>query len=339
MQINYHVLNNSVILNFDGKTISVNKDDSRYNSVLQAIKDDKLETIPDLVDYEKQFSKGDIILKNGLLHLDNQPMPECLSDRVLQFQKENIPFDYLIKFAKKLALNPSFNSRQQLFKFLEHNGHPITKNGNFIAYRGVTSDFKDCHSRKFDNSVGSICEMDRESVDDNPNNTCSSGLHVACYDYAKGFGHTMIEVEVDPRDVVAVPTDYNGTKMRTCKFKVVNLCKQLREEPLYEDYDDSVDQDWVDSEDIEEEVLDNHLNDDFVDEPELLQRFNRKVDSSFIERLEYRNGNLTVTLTNGRVIRYLEVEDFVANGLLNAPSIGRYYIFHVKEQYDTKDIN
>jgi hypothetical protein len=230
--VSYHVLTGSVVVSFDGKLFSINKDDGRYSSVVEAIRSGNLDTIPELVDTVSFLETSNLKLVNGLLWLDGESLPDAISDRVLAFQKEQLPIEHLVKFARKLRLNPSFNSRLQLFKFLEHNGHPITTEGNFIAYRGVTADFKDKHTGKWDNSIGSICEIERSKVDDNPNNTCSTGLHVACFDYAQGFGERLIEVEVDPRDVVAVPTDYNGTKMRVCKFKVTNICDNIRTESL-----------------------------------------------------------------------------------------------------------
>jgi ribosomal protein S27AE len=124
-----------------------------------------------------------------------------------------------------------------LFKFLEHNGHPITTEGNFIAYRAVRGDFLDKHTGTMNNAVGNVVEVPRSQVDDNPNNVCSHGLHVATLEYAKGFGTSgdrLLDVEVDPSDVVAVPTDYNGTKMRVCKFKVVAESKGLIDKPLVE---------------------------------------------------------------------------------------------------------
>jgi hypothetical protein len=333
MQVNYHVLSNSLIINFAGKTISIHKEDSRYNAVISAIKEDRLADIPNLVDYENHFT-GALQLKNGLLHLDGTALPNCLSDRVLQFQKENLPYEYLIKFARKLQLNPSFNSRQQLFKFLEHNGHPITPNGNFIAYRGVTEDFKDCHTRTFDNSVGSVCSIKRSQVDDNPNNTCSRGLHVACYEYAKTFGQQMIEVEVDPRDVVAVPTDYNGTKMRVCKFVVVNECKGLREESLYNDYAENVEIEDDFGESVAYKVT-SEMDDDILDSPETLTslpRFSRKVkDSSTVVQIEYRDNNLTVHLTSGNTYRYYGVPNWMANAFMNSASKGKYFTEVIKD--------
>ncbi len=78
-------------------------------------------------------------------------------------------------------------------------------------------------------------EIDRSKVDDNPNNTCSHGLHVATLSYAQDFASgddKLLDVEVSPSDVVAVPTDYNGTKMRVCRFKVVAESQGLIDKPL-----------------------------------------------------------------------------------------------------------
>lgn len=231
--VNYHVLNDSIVLNYNGKTQVVAKGDGRYDAVLECIKGGDLDSIPAVVEIERGFSDSGIELRDGLLYENDAPLPSELSDRILKFKEQGLPYAPLFCFWDNLKRNPSFNARKMLFKFLEHNGHPLTQDGCFIAYRGVTEDFKDCHTKTFDNKPGSICEMNRDLVDDNPNNTCSSGLHVACFDYAKGFGPKLVEVKVNPSDVVAVPTDYNGTKMRTCKFEVVQECENLRSELVY----------------------------------------------------------------------------------------------------------
>ena len=221
MKINYSVLNDSIVLNYGGKTVVVASDDKRYDGVLACIREERLQDIPETVEIERRYNGEGIELKDGLLVANNEPLPAELEARILKFRELKLPYAPLLAFWENLKKNPSFNSRQALFKFLEHNGHPLTTDGCFIAYRGVTDDFKDVHTKTFDNKVGSVCEMPRSAVDDNPNNTCSHGLHVACFDYAKGFGSKLIEVKVNPADVVTVPTDYNGTKMRVCRFEVV----------------------------------------------------------------------------------------------------------------------
>ena len=232
--VNFLYLDNSIIVNFKGETHTIRKGDAKFTMVEELIVSGELEKIPDVLTFKSTFDHIEgMELKDNCVFIDGEALPEILNLRVLQYMEKRIPFDSLIRFARKLRKNPSLNSRKMLYKFLEHNGHPITEEGNFIAYRGVTNDFKDRHTGKFDNSVGAVCEMPRSQVDDNPNNTCSEGLHVACYDYAYGFGPKRIEVEVNPVDVVCVPADYDGTKMRVCKFRVVAEAESLRDEPYY----------------------------------------------------------------------------------------------------------
>jgi len=253
--MNYIILPQSLILNHEGITTTINKADGRYDQVLQKIKEGKLDEIIPLLSISTSLSERGFEIIDGIVHVDGDALPDSLSARVLDFFNNNLPFEPLLKFWAKLKNNPSFNSRQMLFKFLEHNGHPITTEGNFIAYRAVRNDFLDKHTGKINNSVGNVVEIDRSKVDDNPNNTCSHGLHVATLCYAQGFAtgdDRLLDVEVDPSDVVAVPTDYNGTKMRVCRFKVVAESQGLIDKPLVtssyelpeveiEDEDDSTD--------------------------------------------------------------------------------------------------
>lgn len=233
--VNYHLLKNSIILNFNGKTFTINKSDTKFEDIIKAIKENKLELIPDIVDVEAKMKKSGFDYKNGSVLVKDEPMPEELTDRILEHTKMGISADIFHKFWANLKENPSLQSRKMLYKFLEANGHPLTEDGCFIAYRGVTSDFKDPHTKTFDNSPGSICEMKREDVDDNPANTCSRGLHVAGYDFAKGFDKITVEVKVHPKDVVSVPNDYNGTKMRVCKFEVMKVCEKPITAPVYKE--------------------------------------------------------------------------------------------------------
>ena len=233
--MNYIILPQSLILNHEGKTTTINKADGRYDQIIQKIREGKFEEIIPLLSIADSLNERGFQVIDGLVYLDGEALPDSLSERVLDFFNNNLPFKPLLKFWSKLKNNPSFNSRQMLFKFLEHNGHPITTEGNFIAYRAVRNNFFDKHTGTMYNGIGEIVSISRSKVDDNPNNTCSHGLHVATLCYATNFacsGDILLDVEVDPADVVAVPTDYNGTKMRVCKFKVVAESQGLIKKPL-----------------------------------------------------------------------------------------------------------
>ena len=252
--VNYHALDNSIVVNYDGKTETVHRGDSRYAKVFKAIQEKRFDDVPDLMDTTKRFTEYGLEIVDGAAHIDGDSLPVELSKRIVTFVEQDLPKQALLNFWRNLKKNPSFRARKMLYKFLEHNGHPLTEDGCFIAYRGVNNDFKDLHSGTFDNSPGAVCEMPRSQVDDDPNNTCSTGLHVACYSYANSFGPKLIEVKVNPADVVAVPNDYNGTKMRVCKFTVV----REGEKELTEDYYNS-------PEPEETEEIDYYTDPEFVD--------------------------------------------------------------------------
>ncbi len=64
--------------------------------------------------------------------------------------------------------------------------------------------------------------MPRNEVDENSEVTCSQGLHVASYSYMDHYpGERIVICKVNPKDVVAVPADYNNAKMRVSGYEVV----------------------------------------------------------------------------------------------------------------------
>lgn len=206
----------------DGKTEFVDMETDLGKKCLEFYQKGDEASIAAAIAESKLLGNGVEESENGKILVDGVEMDIELAGKVREFKDKGIPFDYLINLAKKINSISSYHVRQQLYGFLSHNGHPITKDGNFIAYKKVSSDYKDLHTGTIDNSIGSIVEMDRSLVDDNPNNTCSSGLHVASYEYAQGFGSgRMLICEVDPSDVVSVPVDYDQMKMRSCRYKVV----------------------------------------------------------------------------------------------------------------------
>ena len=93
-----------------------------------------------------------------------------------------------------------------------------------------TPTFTDWHTRKSTIMLGEAVAMPREECDNDPNNTCSSGLHVGAPGYVAGFGgnsktNYILACLVSPMNVVAVPYDYDFEKMRTCEYLPYAICK------------------------------------------------------------------------------------------------------------------
>jgi hypothetical protein len=141
---------------------------------------------------------------------------------MIEMLQEDFPVAPLVNFMENLMQNPSMNSVNELYGFLEKNNLPITSDGHFLAYKKVRENYLDCHSGTMDNSVGKIVEMERNQVDDVADRTCSTGLHFCSEDYLNHFGGERIMiVKVNPRDVVSIPSDYNRSKGRACRYEVV----------------------------------------------------------------------------------------------------------------------
>jgi hypothetical protein len=223
----------NITVNYNNQTHIVSRSSPLAAQLLDAIKEKRYEDIPDLVSAATaitNYGKGDFRVDAGQVFVGDFAVPTFLSDKIIRFKGDGLPHEPLVNFARKLQNNPSYRSVNELSKFLEANDHPITEDGNFIAYKRVKGDFKDIHSGTFDNSVGTVVSVPRNQVDEDSNTTCSYGLHVANWDYAhtkfassNSSTDVMLEVEVDPAHVVAVPSDYANSKMRVCEYKVLGV--------------------------------------------------------------------------------------------------------------------
>jgi len=223
------ITDNNITVNFDGQTHIVPRKDSLATRLIEAIRSGNQDEIPKLISVAKrvvEFGRGNFEVQGERIMINGVAAPAVLGRKILQFMNEGLPADPLIKFAENLLKNPSYRAVNELFQFLEKNDHPITDNGCFIAYKKVRKDFKDGHTGTIDNSPGLTVEIPRNQVNEDPTQTCSYGLHVANWHYANniysaGEDPNMLEVEVNPRDVVAVPVDYDQAKMRVSRYVVL----------------------------------------------------------------------------------------------------------------------
>ena len=236
MTINLHIMPQSLIA-IDEITNTIPATDPRYNKILKVLSngfdEDKIREILNFKDGSDKEDRIEVKLEEDTITIDKIEMPTGLRKSFLDLQRRHKPRAYLLTFWDKLQKNPSRRSIEMLFQFLEHNGHPIMADGCFIAYKAVRMDLTDHHSGTNEHKVGKILRMERKEVNPDPNETCSTGLHVCSWGYLKEFhsdDSRYFEVLVDPVDVVAVPNDYNGTKMRVCAYKIYKEIKNKRKE-------------------------------------------------------------------------------------------------------------
>jgi hypothetical protein len=177
---------------------------------------------------------------NGRVLFDGAEIDNSLTKQIVRFLEEGYGFEPLVAFMENVMDNPQPHSRQQLFNWLENHDFTITDDGMIVGYKGVAKEGDsyrsissgtetvyvdgEPHKGRIPNPVGAVVNMDRSLVQHNPSVGCHRGLHVGTYEYANDFAQgALLEVHVNPRDVVSVPTDCNWQKVRTCRYTVVNV--------------------------------------------------------------------------------------------------------------------
>jgi hypothetical protein len=245
----------------DGKQHTILASNPLFASAVSAFQIKDLDALMLALDPSRKFLNlyakyEQIEVKDGSVFVDGETISSVVADRIINFLADGIDCLPIFKFITRLQLNPSKRAVDELYTFLEHKNLPYTESGTFLAYKAVRNDFTDKHTGKFFNGVGEVLSMPRNKVDDDKNVGCSYGFHAGTLKYASEFAcgsDKMVLVEIDPADVVSIPTDCEFQKLRTCRYKVVAEYERPLDKHVYEsrfstENDDDVDEEWDDDE-------------------------------------------------------------------------------------------
>jgi hypothetical protein len=264
------VVNNGVAFFIGTKNYLATRDHPRFVNIVEAIRAQDYDRAILLLDEKEALSyykptSEDFALENGLVFLDGKPFTREVSDKVANLVRDGMSPEPLERCLRKLRLNQSASAQREALLFFVANGFMIHEDGDIIAYKKVSEDFRASHpnldgSYNY-NTVGAVIEMPREDVDDRRDVTCSFGLHAASLDYAQSFGGSRLMVlKINPKDIVSIPSDYNNQKMRCCRYEVISEIQSenlrttgLPKKEVYSDADLGVDSGVVP--DPEEEVV------------------------------------------------------------------------------------
>ena len=268
---------NSLTVSVEGKTYTINSGHPSWRQAIESLKRKDYLALKDLVSVQKAFCSftGDKVkVIDNQVFFNGEPINSYLSEKILSFMEKGLPHESLIKFLERLMANPSRRAVTELYSFLRHKSLPITDDGTFLAYKSVRSDYTDHHTGDFNNSIGNTLEMTRNNVCDDHNQGCSIGFHAGSLEYASSFGgadSVLLIVEIDPADVVSVPSDCECQKLRTCKYKVVakydgplpeHYTKDAQS--AYDPQDDSEDEEYDEDSDWDEDEESDDESEDQV---------------------------------------------------------------------------
>lgn len=230
----YIIQGDNIVIVIDGTPHTINKTHMTYAKVVEAIKAGLWDQVKQLINPAKvlvNYSRGNLSVVNGELMWKGKPFHNALATRIVKMLEEGFNVDPMVNFMNNLMQNPSKRAVDELYDFLEKNSLPITPDGCFLAYKKVREDFKDVYSGTMDNSVGCVVSMERNMVDDNRDNTCSTGLHFCSHSYLASFGgRRVVIVKINPADVVSIPSDYNNAKGRACRYEVIGEVPNIAED-------------------------------------------------------------------------------------------------------------
>lgn len=232
----------------------------KFSEIVEAVNDKNVTKLASLSSSSVYFNLG-LQIVAGKVIFNDWEINGVLAKRLLSVFEYKLDGAPWVKFVENLYRNPEQFSRDELYLWLEKSDMPLTEDGCFIAYKVVTSDYMDRHTKTFNNNVGQIVSVARESVDANRNRLCSTGLHFCSKNYLPSFyqaGDRVVLVKVNPADVVSIPSDYDNSKGRCWSYEVVDEIE----------YDDVAGKDWVAVVDysVVEELENEELNNivDFV---------------------------------------------------------------------------
>lgn len=204
---------------------------------------------------ERAFQKitERVAVEGSTVLFDGDPIHSAEAAAIIRFLDEGLPVEPLAHFLEKVRTNPEPGSVEQLYEWLRRHAFSLTEDGDIIAYKGVHGDRRSTLSGGatvngervegyVPNEDGSVIELPRSAVEFNPAVGCSTGLHVGTHSYASNHAAICLEVHVNPRDIVSVPTDCDAQKVRCCRYTVVreieseytSACPSLAAEPEHE---------------------------------------------------------------------------------------------------------
>lgn len=251
----------SLVSNEDAKALTVyvngemklaTSDHPRWDDILNGVLAGD-ESVVDLFDPAKAVAQRfesiteRVSVAGSTIYFDGDPVDNSLTKQVVRFLDEGVEdFRPLVNFFEKVVQNPEQHSREQLYDWVSRHDVTVNPDGDLVLYKGVQKTqrlgvdqinvYQSGHSGtaivdgktyvgKIPQWVGAVVEMPRSEVHHDPTNGCSTGLHASssaqlAASYS-GQG-TILEVVVNPRDVVSVPHDgYN--KVRVNRYRVVGV--------------------------------------------------------------------------------------------------------------------
>jgi len=138
----YIINSNGIVLFIDNKPFKFERGSMQYAKILEKFdlpEDEQDAAIRQVIQKTSPNAEknGFKISPESVSYLGEE-LPESLADKVRDIHEEGLPLSLFEKFWENLQLNPSSSSVRELYEFLSYKELPLTEDGCFLAYKGLT---------------------------------------------------------------------------------------------------------------------------------------------------------------------------------------------------------
>ena len=233
-----HIINEKTITAIiDGEAKVVSSSHRNFAKIKKALITGDFDSVPNLIDEGNALvgiGGGDIQVVGGVVKYQGRDIPNYQAQKLLSMlrdgRKDIEPFK---NFIRRLMENPSARAREEFARFMDFAELPFDSEGYVFAYKGLNGDYWSIRGNKntrvlkgkvnekgqIYNGLGEEIEIDRRDVDDDPSHYCGQGIHLGSHLYACGWARGKVVLcKFDPKDVVSVPLDCKGQKVRVSHY-------------------------------------------------------------------------------------------------------------------------
>lgn len=239
-----HILTSlSLTVLLDSRSIAIPRSHANFDAIVECLADDNLDELRRLLDVKQSisdFTQGKIGIHDRILTYAGTELNTSLTSKIIEFMRagEAKLAAPLINFLDKLMLNPSHRAVQGLYDWVAVSNMPIAVDGDIYAWKIVNEDYLDYYTGTLDHSPGNVVSQTRNMCDEDPDRTCSNGIHFCSFGYLPNYHagddtRRVMLVKINPMNVVAIPRDYGTAKGRCCELTVVQQVPQSELEDFF----------------------------------------------------------------------------------------------------------
>lgn len=231
MGLPYVLTDKTLSVLVDCRSVIIPRSHANFDRILTAINDNDLSAVKALMDVKQavsDFTSGRIEIRDRVLYFKGRELDTSLTRKIVEFVAagDDQLADPLMRFLDKVMENPSHRAVTGLFDWVSASKMPIAPDGDFYAWKIVRADYLDYYTRTLDHSPGNTVSQPRNLCDEDPDRTCSAGIHFCSFDYLPSYHagddtRRVMLVKINPKDAVAFPRDYNLAKGRCCELTVI----------------------------------------------------------------------------------------------------------------------